>query len=374
LFKHDEIDQGLSFDPDYGRMPKGCALFRVDAGPDIGLGHLQRCLSLATALRHLNMPCLFLTNKEQSVMEWVTGIGFECSTLTAIESWGTEDLEQTLEAAGNKGCSAVVVDSDHEGADYLSELRSVGYFVVAIEDNMPHLFPCHLVVNGDAHARELVYESPFSDTQFLLGPQYSILRHEFWEVPSLRVRKKVENLLVTLGGSDPYNIMPKILHSLDRLPGTFGVSAIIGPFFDNLVEIETASQHAQRKITVFKAPDSVHDIMVQADLAISAGGQTLYELARVGCPTVAIRIAANQDGQLRMFEKAGFLKIGGHASDAASVEAIGRLVVSLLGDPETRAAMSAAGQHLIDGQGALRVAHAILEGLNRCDNRGLAIF
>jgi len=345
-------------------------LFRVDANLNIGLGHLQRCLSLATALHHLGMTCLFLTNREQSVIERVMRFSFQGSALTDVESWGTEDLVQTLEAAGHQGCSAIVVDSDHEGAEYLRQLRSAGYFVVAIEDTVPHLFPCHLVVNGDAHATELSYESPFSDTQFLLGPQYSILRREFWEVPSRRVRKTVGNVLVTLGGSDSHNIMPKILDLLDRLPGTFEVNAIIGPFFDDFGEIETVIQHAQRRITVLKVPNSVRDIMVQADIAISGGGQTLYELARAGCPAVAIRIAANQDGQLRVFEKAGFLKIGGHANDPASIEAIGRLVVSLLGDPETRAAMSAAGQHLIDGQGALRVAQEILEGTNRHQDSG----
>jgi len=37
-----------------------------------------------------------------------------------------------------------------------------------------------------------------------------------------------------MGGSDPYNIMPKIIDLLDTLPGTFSVTAIIGPFFEEL--------------------------------------------------------------------------------------------------------------------------------------------
>jgi len=48
-------------------------------------------------------------------------------------------------------------------------------------------------------------------------------------------------------------------------------------------------------------------------------------------------------------------------------------VAPLLTDPHARAAMSAAGQHLIDGQGALRVAQAILEGISRLDNSAFVI-
>jgi spore coat polysaccharide biosynthesis predicted glycosyltransferase SpsG len=104
--------------------------------------------------------------------------------------------------------------------------------------------------------------------------------------------------------------------------------------------------------------------MLKADLAVSAGGQTLYELASVGCPTVAVRIASNQDGQLSVFEEAGFLRIVGHGNLSNIVETICEVVKTLLGDSQTRVAMSAAGQRLIDGQGALRVAQRIVEGMD----------
>jgi UDP-2,4-diacetamido-2,4,6-trideoxy-beta-L-altropyranose hydrolase len=340
-------------------------LFRVDAGPTIGLGHLQRCLSLATALSHLKTPCVFLTNEEPTVRHRVTRFGFDGRTLDAIESWGIDDLTRTIAMAAAHKCGAIVVDSDYEGAEYLSHLRNAGYYVVAIEDTAPHPFPCQLVVNGDAHARQLHYQSLSKDTHFLLGPEYCILRREFWEVPARVGSENVGHILVTLGGADPYNIMPRVLNVLDTLPENFAVSAIIGPFFENVTEIDKAAQRARRDITLVKAPDSVCHVMMGADLAISAGGQTLYELARVGCPTVAVRMASNQDGQLGVFEEAGFLRISGNADHGSIVEAIGAAVRTLLADPQARATMSGAGQRLIDGHGALRVAQTILAEQSR---------
>jgi len=335
-------------------------LFRVDAGPRIGLGHLQRCLSLAMALRHFDAACLFLTNANPTVRDRVEHFGFNGYTLGVTASWSIEDLAQTIKVARSYGCTVIVVDSDYEGETYLSQLRKEGFFVCAIEDIAPHPFPCQLVVNGDVHARQLPYHASSEDTLFLLGPDYSILRREFWVIPSRVVRDVVQNILVIFGGADPGNLMCRTLGLLDDLPGTFSVTAVIGPFSASHGEVNTTGERMGRPVRVVHSPDSVCALMVEADIAVSAGGQTLYELARVGCPTVAVRVASNQDGQLQVFAEAGFVRAVGRADDSKVITAMGDALLSMLSDPEARAAMSAAGQQVVDGQGALRVARAIL--------------
>ncbi len=335
-------------------------LFRVDAGPQIGLGHLQRCLSLAAALRQLGATCLFLTNEESSLRDRVTRFGFRGFGLDAVESWSAEDLAQTISRAVSHGCDAIIVDSDYEGADYLDQLRKAGFFVCAIEDIAPHSFPCQLVVNGDAHAHQLRYESSSGDTLFLLGPEYSLLRAEFWKVEPRVVNKAVQNILVTFGGADPYNLTPRVLKLLNEIPGTFSVTAIIGPFFTNVMDIQASAERADGRIRLVHSPDSVCNLMLESDLTVSAGGQTLYELACVGCPTIAVWVAPNQDGQLQVFEESSFIRFAGRGDDDRVVNAIGDAVFSLLQNPQARADMSGAGQRLIDGQGAMRVTQAIL--------------
>lgn len=348
-------------------------LFRVDAGPDIGLGHLQRCISLAAALQHFGVISFFLVNREGCAEKWLASSGIAANTLGRLKSWSTDDLAQTLKTADEQKCDIVVVDSDYEGEAYLGRLRQAGFFVCAIEDMAPHPFSCQLVVNGDAHAAQLSYHSSSGDTLFLLGSEYSILRREFWEKRLRTVHKVVENLLVTMGGADPYNLMPRVLRLLSELPGRFAVTAIIGPFFDNIAEVEIAAQRRKRPVKLIHAPHSVSNLMLEADLAISAGGQTLYELACVGCPTVAVQMASNQKGQLQVFSKSGFLRAAGCADDSGIVAKIGNEVRSLLLDSEARSVMSAAGQKLVDGQGALRVAKTILAELNVVQERGFVL-
>lgn len=332
--------------------------FRVDAGPHIGLGHLQRCLSLATALGLQGAVSHFVIREDRAIYSWIAGRGFAVSEIPPNSAPQT-DLRLTLNCLERDKAQVLVVDCRTVNHDYLWELRKAGHFVVCIDDLAELVFPSHLVVNGNIYAQELSYRSTTGDTRFLLGTDYVMLRPEFWDVPPRVVRDSVRRILLTLGGMDRHNLMSKLLGLLDDLPGDFGVTAIIGPFFENRREVEKVSRHSQHPLQLIYAPESVRDIMLEADLAVSGGGQTLYELARIGCPAVALQVAPDQQRQLRALVKAGVVHVGTHSSDSDLAEMRGA-VLSLLTDRKARGVISAQGQQLVDGQGALRVAETIL--------------
>ncbi len=63
-----QIGASEAWDLRYGNAPVGATpgvLFRVDAGSDVGLGHLQRSLSWASALTARDVTCRFLLNEER---------------------------------------------------------------------------------------------------------------------------------------------------------------------------------------------------------------------------------------------------------------------------------------------------------------------
>lgn len=338
----------------------GTILFRVDAGPDVGLGHLRRCLSLATALTKRGALCAFLTNPSEVVLGHVSAAGFPVEGLSGAASWTAGDAKRLLEAAAKRKCAAVVVDSNHEGIEYLRKIRTGGFVTVAIEDLAPHPYPCHLVVNGDAHAGQLPYEAVAADTAFLLGPEYAILREEFWEVASCRRRATVRNVLVVMGGADMGNLSPRLVSLLDALPGDFTVTVVVGPFFENEAQIHEVVKDARREVRTVRSPVFVAPLMQAADLAISAAGQTLYELACVGCPTVAIEVADNQASQLRALAAAGAVRAAGRASEPNIFDKVTSTCRTLMRDQAVRSRMSDCSRRVVDGQGALRVAEAIL--------------
>ena len=338
-------------------------LFRVDASTKIGLGHLLRSLSLALALKTLGTESLFLTNNLSSSQKQVEPHGFAVNALPSVGSWTAEDIKSTLELADWNGCRTILVDSHEVGEDYLAQLRSAGLFVIVRDDLALQPFSCQMLISGNADAGQLPYHSSSGDTQFLLGPKYIVLRPEYQGLPTRNISASVHNVLVILGGADSKNLMPSILNLLDKIPGDFAVTAVVGPFFDNLTHIQAAAKNANRIISLIYCPDSVHDLMLEADLAISAAGQTLYELACTGCPSVAIKVASNQLGQMQAMERAGFLQGSIDAGDRDCWDIIGESAAHLLIDPTARQRLSTTGQQLVDGQGAQRVAEAIMQKL-----------
>ena len=335
-------------------------LFRVDTGVHVGLGHLQRSLALSTALRQGGVESFFFSNRENDSHQALECLGMEIAYLSQHESWTPTDVEETFEEACRNDCDFVVVDSHQASSDYLCQLRSAGLFVIARDDLARICFPCHMVVNGNADANQLAYHSSSGDTVFLLGLEYIVLREEFWQLPSRTMRDDVSNILVTVGGTDSQNLMPRCLRLLSELPDDFAVTAIVGPFFQNVAEVKTAVEDARHPVRLVYSPDSVQELMLEADLAISAGGQTLYELARVGCPTLAVRTASDQGRQLKALAKAGAVRAVGDAGDPDMITALRLQLVSLLRDPEARADLANTSQRLVDGEGALRVAQRIL--------------
>ena len=141
-------------------MPR--VAFRADAGPDIGLGHARRCLTLAGALRELGVESLFVVAGDQRAREW-----FEASDFEVVLVDLARDLAGTLEHCRAHRACVIVVDSPSFGTTYLTALKGAGLRVVVIDDLADHELPVDLVVNASAGLERLRYRGAPS-TRFLL--------------------------------------------------------------------------------------------------------------------------------------------------------------------------------------------------------------
>ncbi len=335
-------------------------LFRPDAGISAGMGHLQRCISLATALREQGIESLFLLDNDKA-QERAEKFGFNTSDPGRLLSGDREDLDLTQKAAHREGCEAVVVDSYRIPAFYLEALRASGLLVVAVDDLAAYPFPNQMVINGGIQAKGLDYRSSSGNTRFLLGTDYALLRPEFRGTPARAIRRNVENILVTIGGSDPAGRLPEILKSLDKLSGDFTLTAAVGLFFKESGLLKTAVREFLHPVRLLESPLTLAQAMQEADIAVSTGGQTLYELAATGVPTVAFEAADNQRHPMAAFLETGFLRSAGAAGRDSIARTITKEVSHLLENTQERFSMGEAGRRLVDGNGAARTACALSE-------------
>ena len=101
------------------------------------------------------------------------------------------------------------------------------------------------------------------------------------------------------------------------------------------------------------------EIMFESDIAISAGGQTLYELARIGVPTIAVTVAENQLRNVQNWQKEGFVEQAGGWANEDLMEKIEQSI-ELLQDYTTRKNKKKAGNKLIDGSGSMEIVKRVL--------------
>lgn len=328
-------------------------VLRADSGPGIGLGHLQRSLALGAALSDGGAECVLLTAVDADVMERSAAEGIEVLDL-GTPAGSAADVRRTAEVAAG---GVVVVDSYHADAQFLEQLGRHAA-VVAIDDRAAFSFPfpCRVVVNGSPGAESLGYAADDPSTRFLLGTRYALLRRSLWPDPSGRTRPQVERIVVTLGGSDAHDLMPELCAVVAAAVPSAEVLAVRGPFFG------TWDPERSRGLALVDAPRELRPVFEDADIVVSAGGQTALELCRLGVPTVVVRTAANQDGLVAGLVSADAVVDTGPV-DVDTPARTAHAVVSLARDPERRSSLSTAARALVDGRGALRVAAVVAEEL-----------
>lgn len=333
-------------------------LVRTEADFRIGLGHLQRSISLAKALEEQGVRCRFLVNGSAENLSRLSECGLEAE---AMEGNGSGKTEGCIRKALDWRADGVWVDLPRVFDLSLRRFQKAGLRVMLRDDLGGRAFPCSLLVNGNADALALKYGRRNGRTRFLLGPEYLVLPEEFREPRRRRVKREVTELLITLGGADPLGRMSPLIRWVDGLEGDFSVTAVLGPFVKDPQALERAISCARHRIRIVPNPASLGPLIWKADVAVSAAGQTLYELACAGCPAVAIRVASNQEGQLRALEKAGTVRVAGSIEQKGLRKGVQAAVTSLLRNTGARRSMAEAGQRLVDGQGGFRVAREILE-------------
>jgi UDP-2,4-diacetamido-2,4,6-trideoxy-beta-L-altropyranose hydrolase len=339
-------------------VPK--VLCRVDGGGVRGLGHLQRCLSLSQALAQQDVSVIFLAPAIEELRRRVDDAGcrFVPMSVTADEAGGPADWMSAVATAGDLGCEIVLVDSYDADDRYLAAVRAAGFVVVALDDLGREAFSAQLVVNGAAGAETRAYRSVTGDTTFLLGPQYALLGQAFWHAEQREVAATVRRILVAVGGGYPHGALPRVLDVLDSLAAPFDIVAVEGPFAPVHNGAPARYEHG---VEFVRAPADLHDLMIGADVAVSAAGQTLYELAATGTPTIAVQVFENQHANLRHLAAAGAVRDAGCMTDADFEARLAVAVSEVIADHRERIEMSAAGRRLVDGRGALRVAQAMTE-------------
>lgn len=335
----------------------GTLLIRADAGPVIGVGHVMRCLGLAQAWQDRGGRVAFATAAMPPVLaSRLASEGMAVHAIAAEPASG-EDAHRTKALA--KDADWLLVDGYNFTTQWLRQVR--GNTPVAIWTDHAHAddLPVNLVLNQNPHAESTLYRLSAPGARLLLGPDFIVLRREFIEPLARRsARSYVRRLLVTFGGGIAAGAHDAFLDAAEllgaRLPQTTLLVGHDHPSCDAI--FARAARYPAVKAQI--ATDGFSALVEDSDLAVSAAGATLWELAALGVPSLALVIAENQEPLAQHLQSRGAgVSLGWLSSATGGL--IATQLDRLLERTDAFAAMSRAALALVDGHGAQRVCDAL---------------
>ncbi len=329
--------------------------FRTAVGSAMGLGHLGRCLALAHALRAVAIESFVLLDSDDRALKLVMTAGFQGAQVACGDA-----RRATVECCERLGAGALVVDSYAFSSDDLRALVAAGRPVIVFDDTADQELPVDAVINGGAGAARLAYRGS-SHTRYLLGPRYLALGPEFAEAAPRTIHDHVQRALLTIGGADPGRLTARLARWAIAGLGAITLDVVVGPLVEDVAAIREAVRSVPGRVMLHESPKHLYDLMLAADLAITGGGHTVYELAATGTPMVAICLAENQRLNIEAMRAAGVLEYSGDVHDAALEPVLMASLATLAADTGRRAEMSQRGRDLVDGRGAARLARAVLD-------------
>jgi len=341
-------------------MDRGAILLvRADANARMGSGHIMRCLALAQAWEEFGGRTMFLMAPGVPALESrLCSEGFEVELLHA-EPGSLGDAAETGSLARGQHPAWLALDGYHFSAAYCDALRCEAKLLLFDDLGDADCACADLILNQNAYASREMYDGRPIDGRLLVGSRFTLLRREFWawRGRTREVANEVSNVLVTLGGGDSENVTAKVLRALSQLSG-WTIRVMVGSSNPHSNELQLLAASLPHRVDLRTETTRMADEMAWADLAISAGGSTTWELAFMGVPAALLVQAANQCGTADYLHRHGIaINLGWHSQ--VSPEGIAQALWQLGANTASRQSMSARGRALLDGFGGQRVVEAM---------------
>jgi spore coat polysaccharide biosynthesis predicted glycosyltransferase SpsG len=340
----------------------GNVLIRCDGSPEIGLGHIVRCIALARELRDVHQrDVAFAMRAGPLGLAMAHEAGFR--TIGPPQGGRFSYGPWLADAVKSTEAEILVLDvRDELTADEVRTVRGdTGVSVALIDDGSERRFAADDVFYPPVpQARSL--EWPVFNGRVHLGWEWVLLRREFSAEPR-RSTHEPAAVLVTMGGSDPAGITLKAVRALALVGRPLDGTVLLGRAYGHEAELSRLLLNYPHQLRVVRDGD-VRERMLAADLAILSFGVTSYEAAACALPAVTLCLTDDHATSAEAFVQAGIATSVGRADrvdEAQLAEAIERMLT----DNAALGAMGARARSLVDGGGAARIAGAITERRSR---------
>lgn len=288
-----------------------------------GLGHIARCISFYDAISQQGNSVKFFVQGDSSVLDLIAHRDVEFI-----------DWHNNIDCIINNYESSVdvlIVDSYHLNQNDANLLSGSNFNMVIIEDFIRLHYTNSIIVDWSFEAENLPsYKTKEKTNLYLLGVEFLSLRKSFWDV-NIKDKPTSKSLMITMGGSDIRDLSENLILSIRNKFPLLHISLVVGPGFSNKEKYRSI---VDENIDVYFSPqeEEMSSIMHRSNIAISGGGQTLYELSSMQVSIIAIELIDNQKEELEQWFASNMLTMAGSWDDLCLLGNVNKHISSYLNE------------------------------------------
>tara|TARA_B110000003_G_C16632016_1_gene527032 strand:+ start:196 stop:1242 length:1047 start_codon:yes stop_codon:yes gene_type:complete len=329
-------------------------IFRCDAGhaPEIGTGHIARSKTLANELVNSKLlskdDIIFLTRDDPGFdlgKKYLKKSGFNFEVFADQKLKANSDSEKYILC--NANTKIIFMDRLETSENLIKSISARGIKVVTFDDY------------GDGrNFSDLAISSIFDDVthslNLITGYKYLILSKNVYKKSI--IRNNVSNIVATFGGNDARDLCLHFLKNIEFIDPKIKIEIILGKVeeediyrYKNIVK-----ERLNNNIDIHIFPNNYHEIIANADFAISSGGLSIFEFSAYGVPSIGLPQYPHQLRTIKNLEKAG-ISILGTLEMNLSNNKLSDAIKMLISDNALRKKMAIKCRDSIDGNGVERI-------------------
>lgn len=310
----------------------------TEGGNNKGFGHFARCSSLYdAAVPIFNEVTMVVESSDKNV------IPLKDKNVVFCE-WNIGYYDFSL--LRNK---YAIVDSYVAKLEIYEEIEKHAKRVLYLDDQERIKYPNGIILNP---ARTTEY----SYNRSLVGSKYALIRSDFSKIKKIHTNEVVNRILIFLG-ADNFGITSRIVNAIREFDEKLVLDVLLPSNNDNSIDILS-----DNNCNYYKNLSSrdVATLMLKDDLAIVAGGQTVFELMVTKVPFVCFLMADNQKDNINYLIANQIIERSINV-DTKELESEVLLQIAKIMDIQTRKEVVMKMSKCIDGDGANRVIGELLK-------------
>jgi len=333
-------------------------LFRCDGSPQIGLGHLVRCLALADELAESKGCNIVFAIRESELGKGIAGKKYPI--ITPPDNSRNFDYEHwMLNSVRSTKADVLVLDvRDGLKPSILNEIKTKNVLIVDIDDPEEKRLAADLAFYPPVPQVNRMDWTGFNGKLFT-GWDWVLLRKEFSQNPDVERNNSLFKILITMGGSDPQGMTIKAVKAMDKLDEDFDAISVLGSGFQHKEALDKVLSDCKHRFDVRKNVTNMAKLMAGCDFAVASFGVTAYELASRGVPAAYLCLTKDHLESAGMFVDQ-HLAYGAWLYHDIEANYLANLIRQNIKDNYLKKQMDKMDRLLIDGQGAKRIVDQIV--------------